>query len=348
MTQTRGEKHDFLGMNIHFKKNKIKISMKKHILKAIETFDEDITRNAATPATSYLFQVRESPALSEARADNFHSVTAALLFISRRCRLDIQTAVGFLTTRVSCPTEDDWAKLRRVLQYLRGTIDLVLTLGGDDITKMKSWVDVSYGVHDDCKSHTGGAISFGWGVLLTKCQKQKLNTKSSTEGEIVGVSDFLPNMIWARMFLKEQGFIIKENILYQDNQSAIKIEKNGKRSSGQKTKHMDNRYFFIKDRLNSENIKVEYCPTGKMIADFFTKPLQGNLFRKFRDLVLGYKHISDLNEESPKSGESPSQECIGNNIHKENIMGDVGGGDSQPLNNKKKRISWADVVSGNR
>ena len=233
-------------MQIHLKKGKIKISMKKHILKAIDTFDEDITRNAATPATSYLFKVRESPLLSEPKAENFHSVTAALLFISRRCRLDIQTAVGFLTTRVSCPTEDDWEKLRRVLQYLRGTIDLFLTLGGDDITKMKSWVDVSYGVHDDCRSHTGGAISFGWGVLLTKCQKQKLNTKSSTEGEIVGVSDFLPNMIWARMFLQEQGFILKENILYQDNQSAIKIEENGKRSSGQKTKHMDNKYFSSK------------------------------------------------------------------------------------------------------
>lgn len=266
--------------------------MKKHILKAIETFDEDITRNAATPASSNLFKIRESPELTKEKADNFHSVTASLLFISRRCRLDIQTAVGFLTTRVSCPTEDDWTKLRRVLQYLRGTIDLVLTIGADDITKMKSWADVSYGTHDDCRSLTGGAISFGWGVLLTKCQKQKLNTKSSTEGEIVGVSDFLPNMIWARMFLEEQGFILKENILYQDNQSAIKIIKNGKRSSGQKTKHMDNRYFFIKDRLNTEKITVEYCPTGKMIADFFTKPLQGNLFRKFRDLVLGYKHIS--------------------------------------------------------
>ena len=111
---------------------------------------------------------------------------------------------------------------------------------------------------------------------------------------------------------------------------------------------MDNRYFFIKDILNTENIKVEYCPTGKMIADFFTKPLQGNLFRKFRHLVLGYQHISEVNDESPKSGESPSQECIGNNISDETIIGDIGGGDSQPLNHKEKRISWADVVSGNR
>jgi hypothetical protein len=191
---------------------------------------------------------------------------------------------------------------------LRGTLDLFLTLGADDITNMKTWVDVSYGIHDDCKSHTGGLMSWGWGVLLSKCQKQKLNTKSSTESEIVGVSDYLPNAIWARMFLEGQGFVINENKLYQDNQSSMKIEKNGKRSSGQKTKHMDNRYFWIKDRLESEGIDVEYCPTEKMIADFFTKPLQGALFRKFRDIVLGYKHISTLHD---CDEESSSQERVG-------------------------------------
>ena len=98
------------------------------------------------------------------------------------------------------------------------------------------------------------------------------------------------------MFLQVQGFVLEENILYQDNQSAIKIEKNGKRSSGQKTKHMDNKYFWIKDRLKSEGIEVRY---------FFTKPLQGSLFRKFRDIVLGYKHITklDTNDGMPLSEE---------------------------------------------
>lgn len=270
--------------------------MKKHILKAINEFMDGITRNATTPAKAYLFEVRESAKLDEPRAENFHSVVALLLFISRRCRLDIQTAVAFLTTRVSEPTEDDWRKLTRVLQYLRGTLDLKLTLGADDIMMAKSWIDVSYGVHNDCRSHTGGVMSWGWGVLLTKCQKQKLNTKSSTEGEIVGLSDYMPNIIWARMFLDAQGYTLKENIVYQDNMSAMKIAKNGKMSSGQKTKHMNNRYFWIKDRVKSEGITVQYCPTEKMIADFFTKPLQGSLFRKFRDVILGYEHISVLNK----------------------------------------------------
>ena len=118
----------------------------------------------------------------------------------------------------------------------------------------------------------------GMGSTTIHESKKKLNTKSSTEGEIVGVSDFMPNMIWGRMFLEGQGFILQNNTLYQDNQSAMKIILNGKMSSGKKTKHMDNRYFWIKDQLKSEKIDVQYCPTDKMIADFFTKPLQGSLF----------------------------------------------------------------------
>ena len=86
-----------------------------------------------------------------------------------------------------------------MLQYLRGTIDIVLTLGSEGITKMKSWVDVSYGIHSGCKSHTGGEISWGWGVL-------QLNSSYSTEAEIIGVSDYLLNVIWARMLLEDQGF----------------------------------------------------------------------------------------------------------------------------------------------
>lgn len=161
-------------------------------------------------------------------------------------------------TRVSSPTEDDWKKLRRVLQYLKGTEDLELTLGAEDITKSKTWIDASYGVHNDCKSHTGGGMSWGWGILLSKCQKQKLNMRSSTKGKVVGVSDFLPNVIWVRMFLEEQGYDLKESILYQDNKSAIKLEKNRRASSGRKTKHIDNQYFWIKDQITSKGITIEH------------------------------------------------------------------------------------------
>jgi hypothetical protein len=76
------------------------------------------------------------------------------------------------------------------LEYLNGTLDLYLTLGADDLNTIQTWVDASYAVHPDMKSHTGGVISMGIVGLMCKSTKQKLNTKSSTEAELVGATDY--------------------------------------------------------------------------------------------------------------------------------------------------------------
>ena len=89
--------------------------------------------------------------------------------MSRMCRLHIQKVVVLLETRESNPTEDDWAKLRRVPKFLRGTIDLILILGADGMKKMQLLVDMSCGFHEDSKSHTGGTFFLVWRALLTKC-----------------------------------------------------------------------------------------------------------------------------------------------------------------------------------
>ena len=86
---------------------------------------------------------------------------------------------------------DDWKKLKRLLQYIRTTIDLDLVIGADALGAFKTYVDVAYGVHDDMKSHTGGVITFGTGAVTSKSSKQKINVKSSTEGEVVGMSDYI-------------------------------------------------------------------------------------------------------------------------------------------------------------
>ena len=77
--------------------------------------------------------------------------------------------------------------------------------GADNLTMMKTWVDAAYAVHHDMKSHTGGVMSFGTGVLNGKSAKQKLNTKSSTEAELVGASDYMPWTIWTKRFMRYQG-----------------------------------------------------------------------------------------------------------------------------------------------
>ena len=76
------------------------------------------------------------------------------------------------------------------------------------------------------KGHTGGKTSFGHGVTHSKCSKQKMNAKSSTGAEIVGASDYLAHTVWLAGFMKDQGYPITRKIFYQDNLSAIQIEKN--------------------------------------------------------------------------------------------------------------------------
>jgi hypothetical protein len=157
-----------------------------------------------------------------------------------------------------------------------------------------SFVDVSFAVHEDMRSHTGGGVSFGRGILMGRSTKQKLNTTSSTEAEVVGAADYLPNVVWLMRFLEHQGYTLESSVLYQDNESAIRLERNGQRSSSRRTRHLDIKYFWVKDRLKVERINVEYCPTESMVADFFTKPLQGAIFHKLRDIVMGKVPISNL------------------------------------------------------
>jgi hypothetical protein len=210
--------------------------------------------------------------------------------------MDLLLATSFLATRVTKATQQDLRKLRRLLEYISGTLDDEYTIGADDLGRLRTWVDASYAVHPDCRSHTGGAISFGRGALLCKSVKQKLNTKSSTEAETVGASDYMPNTIWVQHFMESQGYTVTSNILEQDNESAIRLATNGRASAGPKSRHIDIRYFWLKDRIQSPDIHIRHCPTTQMLADFFTKPLQGHLFRFFKAVVLGQRHIDTLSD----------------------------------------------------
>ena len=209
----------------------------------------------------------------------------------------------FLSTRVTKPTLQDQYKLKRVLEYIKGSLGLTYTIGADSLDMLFTFVDAAYGVHPDLRSQTGGCITLGTGGLLNRASKQKINTKSSTEAELVGASDYLSNTIWVQNFMSAQGYPIKQSYFAQDNESAIKLERNGRTSAGQRSRHIDIRYFWITDRLKTDNITLHHCPTEAMLADFLTKPLQGALFRKFRDAILGYTHMSSLHQPILSSSE---------------------------------------------
>jgi hypothetical protein len=111
--------------------------------------------------------------------------------------------------------------------------------------------------------------------------------QSSTEGELVAVNNAATMILWTKLFLEAQGYNVEKNIVYQDNKSTILLEANGKKSSGKQTCALNIRYVFVTDQLEKGNTQIEHCGTDDVVGDFFTKPLQGKKFQRFRNDILG-------------------------------------------------------------
>jgi hypothetical protein len=298
MSVSRGKIHTYLGMTLDFTtRGQVKITMIDYVQEIVDAFDKADPNGGGiktSAAPSNLFTVDEDcEKLEPKKAQQFHHIVAKTLYATKRARPDTCTAIAFLTTRVREPDQDDWTKLAHMIKYLRGTklLPLILSANGSGI--LKWWIDGSFATHPNMRGHTGGGLSMGRGFPIVTSTKQKLNTRSSTESEIVGVDDCMPAVLWTRYFLEAQGYSVHENIVFQDNKSAILMEKNGKASSSKRTKHINIRYFFVTDRIRKNELTVEWCPTGDMIGDFMTKPNQGTLFTKFRDQIMGVVSAKD-------------------------------------------------------
>ena len=212
---------------------KVAIKMNDYVATIVDNAPDDMKGVMNTPAAKHLFEVDGStPRLSEEKAEFFHMMVAKLLFLCKRPRPDISTAIDFLSTRVQYSDQHDYKKLACVIKYLCGTRELFLTLEASNPLVIKWWVDAAFTVHEDMRSHTGGCGSIGKGCFSNTSIKQPLNTKSYTEAEVVGVDQLLSQVMWTQNFMVAQGLEVHENQVLQDNLSAIQLETNGTASTG--------------------------------------------------------------------------------------------------------------------
>ena len=147
------------------------------------------------------------------------------------------------------PDKDDYKKLGQCIQYLCNNVDILLTLEINDSGILCWWVDASFAVHPDMKNHMGATVSLGGGCPFSLSLRQWINTRSSTEAELVGVNDAMYLIVWTQLFLEGQGFRVIDNMVHQDNQSAMLLVHNGKMSSGKNTRHIEIRYCFITNHI---------------------------------------------------------------------------------------------------
>ena len=325
LTITQGKIHDYLGMVIDYTvPGKVKFMMKDFIQGGLdECPGELMKRPSVTPAANHLFNVNpDCSKLGEAKASQFHHLTTKLLYLSKCARPDLQTAVSFLTTRVREPDEDDYKKLSQSIRYLRDNVDIPLTLEINNSGIICWWVDASFAIHPDMKSRTGVTVSMGGGCPFLLSLRQWINTQSSTEAELVGVNGAMYLITWTQLFLEGQGLKVIDNVVHQDNQSAMLLARNSKMSSGKNTQHIEIRYYFVTNHIAQGKMSLAYCPTDAMVVDYFTKPLQGTKFERFQAIIMNHWDCAL---------ELVSQECVG----------------ASPSNVNQEEEDWQDPGLGN-
>ena len=135
------------------------------------------------------------------------------------------------------------------------------------------------------KSRTGTVLLCCGCFVGAWTSKQTMNTKSSTESELVGLTDECGWLIWAQNWLVEQGYEREVPVVYQDNTSVAEILKRGPTAQG-RTRHLGIRHQFVGDLIKRNEIRIVYCRSEDMLADMLTKPLVGQQFRKLRDRMV--------------------------------------------------------------
>ena len=278
LTVSRGQVHDYLGMTLDFRtKGEVQINMEHYIDMMLQDAPEEMKGIATTPAASYLFKINDKDPqyLGTKKKKVFVHLVMQGLYLSQMGCPDIRTAIAFLCSWLRNPDEDDYKKLTRLMQYLCGTKDMVLTLRANDNGTVQWWIDASYAVHADMKGHTGPTLSLGKGTIYSGSWKQKLVAWSSTESELIGVHDVLPQVLWTKQFLEEQGRLDTTTVVYQDNTSSILLERNGRSSSTKRTKHMHIRYFYVTEQVQNKNIHVAHLSYGRNGCRFLHQTLAG-------------------------------------------------------------------------
>ena len=279
----------FLGMAISFNYNKgiIKFDNSLYIKELAENYDIK-DENQMPFAQNFMSSDLQDIAMDDIR--KYKSLVMSLFYVAKRTRPDILFAVSYLATKCSNPTLNDFDKAKRILSYLKCTIDMKLTHKCDNKgpkNLLFAFVDASYATHPDMKGHSGCLIFDECGNLLyASSTKQKLMSKSSTDAEIIAVHSSMNSIEEIRDLFNELNGEINPVCLYQDNLSAKFLMEHGD-SSSDKSKHMKVRYFYIKEKVDETIINIQYRDTERMWADLLTKPLtQRKKFFDCRSIIM--------------------------------------------------------------
>ena len=290
----QGEAHFLLGMMIkrNRKQKILSISQPRYLEGILKRFNMENCKSVTTP----LEQGRKYQKLNDedlpVETHKYQMIIGSLTYASTATRPDIAAAVGTLSKFMSKPGKEHWEGIKRVLRYIKGTVNhgLIYSANIND-TLLQEYSDADWAGDVDTRRSTSGYVYQIFGNTVSWSSKsQNSVAKSSTESEYIALSTASQEAIWLRRLLMNIGYQAKDpTTLFEDNQSTIEMSKNPKYHN--RTKHIDVLYHFIREHVNAGKIAVKYCNTKDMIADIMTKGLGKTQFEKLRG-ELGVNEIN--------------------------------------------------------
>ena len=266
-----GPIHYCLGIEIKqdLEANTITMSQKKYAEEILNRFGMENCAPISCP-----LDANEKLKKTETEEDSefpYQSLVGSLMYLAISTRPDIAYAVSALSQFNSNPGVEHWNAAKRVLRYIRGTTDYKLTYRREG-TPIRGYVDADWAsCTDDRRSYTGYAFILANAAVSWDAKKQRTVALSSTESEYMALCEGTKEAIYLRNLLEEIGIQKAPMILFNDNQGAQQLIKNSVHHN--RSKHIDIRYFFIKEAFENKVIDPKYLSTENMLADVLTKPL---------------------------------------------------------------------------
>ena len=206
------------------------------------------------------------------------------MYLMAMSRLDICLAVNQVAQFVQKPEALHWEAVKRIFAYLVKTPHHGLCYGKDGETQLNGYTDADFaGDLTTRKSTTGFVFMFNGGPVSWASRRQRSIALSTTDAEFFAVSEGAREAIWLKRLLQEIGIKVNKVPIRCDNKCAIQLVYNPE--NHQRTKHIDVKYFYVREQQEKGVLDISYIHTDEQIADIFTKPLLRPRFEKLRDLI---------------------------------------------------------------
>lgn len=284
-----GAVNNFLGMTIKrdVADRVLRISQRSYLESLLERFGMQDCKPVSTPMECHLKLLKGE---EKDRTDKpYRELVGCLTYVTLTSRPDLSAAVNYLSQFQSCPTEVHWTHLKRILRYIKGSLDMALEYRGDQhAVPIEAFSDADWANDvNDRRSVTGYAFKIFGCTVAWLTRKQPTVSLSSTEAEFVALCTAGCEGVWMKRLLSDLGVTITGPVVYhEDNQSCILVAKDPRDS--RRMKHVDVKYYFIRDLVQRGQISIQYIPSEKQQADILTKGLPFEAFGRLREM-LGLK-----------------------------------------------------------